>query len=265
MSVYRRDDPYLLSKAIQSVKKNSLQPSQFLIVIDGPIDDVLESILSDAKEKLSYVELLYLPSNLGLALALNHGLKKVKFPWVVRADADDINHENRFCILAKEIAKDPTVDLLGSSVVEFDESYRPVFYKSPPLGSEEIKKFIRYRNPFNHMSVVFRLDKVVQVGGYPNIYLKEDYGLWALLISMNAKVKNISDVLVSVNAGEGMYARRGGFSYAKSEIQLQAFLIGCGIQSFILGLLIGVIRSAVFLMPNCLRGFIYKRFLRRNI
>jgi hypothetical protein len=47
--------------------------------------------------------LLFLSKNVGLALALNEGIKKINYPWVVRADADDFNFKNRFSVLAREI------------------------------------------------------------------------------------------------------------------------------------------------------------------
>jgi glycosyltransferase involved in cell wall biosynthesis len=265
MAVYGGDNDILLSKAIESVASNSLLPKQFLIVIDGPVSDEINKVLINARDALGYIDLVYLPRNMGLALALNEGLSYVKFPWVVRADADDFNHADRFYVLAKEVSADPSIDLLGSSIVETDESATPVFCKPPPLLHSHIVSYMKYRNPFNHMSVAFRLVKVIDVGGYPNIYLKEDYALWASLIASNARVKNIPDVLISVNAGESMYARRGGFRYAKSEITMQIFLVKCGIQSFLMALVIGLVRSSIFLMPNLLRGWVYKNLLRRRV
>ncbi len=265
MAVYGRDKPKLLSRAIGSVISNSLKPNQFIIVVDGPICQKINEILLNAKDSFEFIDLVYLPKNLGLAQALNEGLSYVRFSWVVRADADDCNHLDRFSVLAREVNADPDIDLIGSSILETDELAIPICYKPTPLLQSDIESYIKFRNPFNHMSVAFKLDKVVKVGGYPNIYLKEDYALWASLIANNARVKNIPDVLVTVSGGESMHARRGGLKYAKSEIALQVFLIKCGLQSFFIAIVIGFLRSSIFLMPNWLRGKFYTNLLRRRI
>ena len=264
MSVYKKDNPIFLSRAIESVLANTLLPNQFLIVIDGPLGKKSKHILLDAKKNCSFVELLFLSKNVGLALALNEGIKKINFPWVVRADADDFNFKNRFSVLAREINHNPNLDLLGSVIVEIDQLTSVLRFKMVPLSHREIKTYIKYRNPFNHMSVAFKLDKVKKVGGYPNIYLKEDYGLWALMIREKMNIKNISDVLVKVEAGHNLYARRGGLRYARSEIQLQFFLYKSGLQSVLMAFLMGLVRSTVFLLPNWLRAYIYKYILRVN-
>lgn len=265
MAVYFKDDPSIFFNSIRSVIENSILPNQFLIVIDGPLNEELENVLSKALLISPLIELLRLPSNVGLANALNAGLKRVKYPWVVRADADDINLPDRFYILAKEIRSNPKIDLLGSSILEVNKENKELAYRKPPENESEIRKYIKYRNPFNHMSVVYRLSKVLELGGYPNIFLKEDYALWAKFISNYAMVKNIPDVLVRVSAGDEMYKRRGGIDYVKSEIYLQKYLITLGLQSILGGLILGTFRSVVFLMPNNIRGLFYLTFLRERL
>lgn len=264
MAVYFRDNPALFFRAIKSVIENSILPNQFLIVIDGPLTAQSESILAKAIKLFPSIELLRLPSNVGLSLALNEGLKSIKYPWVVRADADDFNHSDRFYELAKEIRSNPHLDLLGSAILEVDEEDREIAYRNPPECEDEIRRYIKFRSPFNHMSVVFRLKKAIELGGYPNIFLKEDYALWANFISHDSIVKNIPNVLVRVTAGNEMYKRRGGLKYVRSEIKLQKFLIKLGLQSKFGGIIAGSFRSIVFLMPNQIRALFYLNFLRKR-
>ena len=60
------------------------------------------------------------------------------------------------------------------------------------------------------MTTFYKTEAEKLVGGYPNIYLREDYGLWAKLISNNKNFINIDDFFVCVNGGNDLYLRRGG-------------------------------------------------------
>ena len=86
-----------------------------------------------------------------------------------------------------------------------------------PLTIEEIKKYSTLRNPLNHMTVVFKKSKVINLGGYPNIPFKEDYGLWLNALDAGLIIRNIEDVLVTARAGDSMIARRSGFRSIVSE------------------------------------------------
>lgn len=260
MSVYARDNPDLFDRAMQSVWDNTLQPEQFVLVLDGPISTDLEAVVNRHAERPGFT-LVRLHQNMGLAQALNMGLQRVSCPYVLRADADDLNLPDRF---AKQL---PLLvaghDLLGGAIQEVEADGRPIAVRSPPLSDSDIRRFARRRNPFNHMTVGFRLSLAQRCGGYPNLHLKEDYGLWALMLARHAKVANVPDVLVKATTGRKMYERRGGWRYVRSELDLQRHLMRCGLQSPLGAVLTGAMRSVVFLLPADLRGKIYEKLLRR--
>jgi len=76
---------------------------------------------------------------------------------------------------------------------------------------------------------------------------------------------NIPQVLVHATAGKALYARRGGWKYAKAEWQMQQLLVDLKIKHSLQALLDGLLRSIIFLLPNSLRGLIYTHFLRKAI
>jgi hypothetical protein len=121
------------------------------------------------------------------------------------------------------------------------------------------------RNPFNHMTVAYKTRAVMAVGGYPALHLREDYGLWALLLQRGVTCANLPDVLVHATAGSEMYRRRGGWRYAYGEWSLQSHLVRCGLKSTLSAWAHGVARSCVFLLPPTARGWIYERALRRPV
>lgn len=265
MAVYRKDSPSLFEKAVNSVFMNSLKPNQFIIVIDGPIEGPLRSMAEKLRSKFSLIQFIQLPLNVGLANALNEGIKYVDQNWIVRADADDINLHNRFEKLAHTISQNPNIQLLGSTILEIDQSGHPLSIREVPCSEREIRRYIKRRNPFNHMTVAYKADAVRSCGGYPNIFLKEDYGLWILMLHQGIPMMNLSDILVHASAGMDMFRRRGGWQYAKSEWKIQSLLVRCGNKSFISSLVDGFMRATFFLIPSGLRGILYMKALRKSV
>ena len=153
MATYNGDDPEDLSRALKSVDSNSSLPEQFVLVVDGPISNELRSTIENFKEECNFFEVFFLKKNRGLAEALNFGLTKIKTDWVVRADADDFNLPNRFQELQKHMLD--SIDVVGSYIKEVSGDSSVI--KSVPLSHDQIVKFIKRRNPFNHMSVCLSL------------------------------------------------------------------------------------------------------------
>jgi glycosyltransferase involved in cell wall biosynthesis len=259
IAVYRRDDPSLLHKALTSIFLNSLQPLEVVVVADGELTVGLLSVLECFLGKYP-LRLVQLHHNVGLASALNAGLSSIQTKYTVRADADDFNHPDRFEILVARLREG--FDLVGSAIREVDRAGVEVAFRSCPLAQDEIMNFVRKRNPFNHMTVGYRTQTVVEAGGYPLIYLKEDYALWATLLSRGCRVCNLEAALVDATAGREMFRRRGGLRYAVAEIDLQHHLVRRGLKSIFSAIVDGALRATVFLAPNIAREFIYLRFLR---
>jgi glycosyltransferase involved in cell wall biosynthesis len=258
--VYGGDSPQKFSEALSSIFSNTLQPDEILLVCDGPLTSELENII-DLKINKKNLKLLRIKENKGIVNALNLGLKEVKNDVVIRCDSDDINDKDRFKILIEKIKEG--YDVVGSQTTEIDQDGKVVARKLLPLNHDEILRYARIRNPINHMTVAYRASHVLDVGGYPDIYLKEDYALWAKLIHSGRKLVNLQSSLVDANAGISMYSRRGGFKAALSEFKLQLILVKCNISPLSYAFIIGLCRAIILISPNGLRAYIYKNLLRK--
>ena len=263
MALYAKDDPHLFEKAVDSVYRNSLPPDDFVLVIDGPVEGDLDAQVEVVTKRYP-LTVVRRSANAGLATALNDGITHVRTEWIARADPDDVNVADRFAIQTRAIYSHPKTDVTGGAILETGRCGEPVSVRVVPLDHASIVKFAVFRNPFNHMTVMFRRSAVLAVGGYPNIYLREDYGLWSLLIANGAQCLNVPEILVVASAGRDMYRRRGGFRNAKAEVRLQAHLVDCGMKSALEACCHGVMRAAGFLLPNTMRGLLYRRILRNK-
>jgi glycosyltransferase involved in cell wall biosynthesis len=263
MSVYHGDDLVLFERAIQSVYANTLLPDAFILVVDGPVPKTLLNAIM--RYQVEYgIDILSLPANVGLAHALNAGLMEVKTNWVVRADADDYNVPDRFAMQANALMQTKnSVDLIGGAIREVEPDGREIAVRRTAEKHADILRYAIYRNPFNHMTVAYRTQVVLRCGGYPDIYLREDYALWVQMFVSGARVLNLPDILVLATTGNDMYRRRGGLRYALGEISLQRYLVNAGLKTSLVALLHGFGRAMVFILPSVIRGWIYENILRR--
>lgn len=261
MSIYVREDPKLFDQCLKSIKKQSILPDEIILVEDGPITKELKNVIKKYKKNLPIKNYSF-KKNKGLALALNYGLSKCKNEFIIRADSDDINLPGRFEKLLDCLKSG--YDLVGSQIREFDD-YGLKDFRTVPLKQEDIIRFARFRNPFNHMSVAYRKSAVKKAGMYLDHKFKEDYFLWINMIKKNNKVKNISDVLVKAFSNYNSIKRRGGLSYAISEIKLYKELFSAGICNFFEAIFIGLARVIIFSSPYIFRHIFYKLFLRKRL
>lgn len=262
MSVYGGDDPALFDAALGSLKANTLQPDHMVLVIDGPISQGLEDIVQRWQPVLGFC-VVRLPRNVGLANALNAGLKEVRTEWIARADADDFNLPGRFECQAR-LAASGAGDVIGGAIMEVNRDGAALTCRILPSRHEDILRFARRRNPVNHMTVVMRASLVRQMGGYPEIPGRRDYGLWAKMLASGARMVNTEEVLVRATAGRDLMRRRGGLRYARAEIALQRYLVRCGLKGKVQAVIDGLSRAFIFALPIFLRSWIYRNFLRSN-
>lgn len=256
MPVYLGDDLNVVKAAIESVLTNTIQPKRFVIFKDGPVKESLDKYLDILGSKHSHIHIYGTEINNGLGPALNMGLTYCYSEWVFRCDADDINDPRRFELQIEEIIKSPC-DVLGTQITEVDPISGIHKTKRVPIEPHSIKKFGVFRNPINHMSVLFKKSAVVSVGGYPNIKFKEDYALWLILMNAGYVLKNSDKNLVNARAGHSMVSRRRGLVSLKSELDLFLFRVEkCG-DSIIIALFFFVLRSIILLLPTGLLKQVY--------
>lgn len=266
MSVYYKEKPEYLKLTLDSVLEQTVTAAEIVLIKDGPLTKELDEVIEEYDKKYSGLFRIFaLEKNVGLGKALNFGVQQCKYDLIARMDTDDIAMPNRFELLIKEFAQDNDLALCGGQIAEFEKEPQIISgYRKVPLARDEIVKFAKKRNPFNHMTVMFKKQAVLDAGNYQDMPYFEDYWLWVRILQKGYVVKNIEQVLVNVRAGAEMLARRGGLSYARaSYIFLQAtYKSGLIFYSEYLERL--VIRISVVMMPTCIRKFLYNKILRKS-
>ena len=217
-SVYCRDNPIFLSQSLQSIAENTLQPSTIVLVKDGQISLELENVIAEWQTKLPLNVVGY-SKNKGLAYALNYGLQFVETELVARMDSDDICYPDRFEKQITEFNKNKELALLSGYIDEFNDNVDIIVStRTVPLEYSEIKEYLKKRNAFNHMAVMFKKSAVIESGNYQQVSYFEDYDLWIRMVQHGFQAKNIPEKLVKARIGNDMIGRRHGFAYARHEI-----------------------------------------------
>ena len=263
MAVYKNDNPDFLAQALDSVIANTCAPTQVVIVRDGPVTPALDAVLERYGAQLP-LELISLPVNQGLGPALNAGVLACREQWIARFDSDDICVPTRFEQQLAYIASHPDTALVGGQIQEFETDHGQAYAsRIVPEAQADIYRFAKARNPFNHMTVMFRKSVVLEAGNYQNDQLYEDYALWIRMMMLSVPVANLPAVLVYARAGNNMFRRRGGWKYAWNEVQFQYGFYRKGFLSLPQLAINIASRAPVRLMPNQARAFIYRQILRR--
>lgn len=252
--------------AVGSILEQTVKPSEVVLVVDGPVSDKLDGIISEY-EKLESFKVIRLTENFGHGKARRVGLENCSFELVALMDADDISLPDRFEKQLAMFVSDPELSVVGGNIAEFTGAETNVIgYRVVPEKHADICEYLKKRCPFNQMTVMLKKSDVQKVGGYLDWYCNEDYYLWIRMYLSGMKFANHCDTLVKVRVGRDTYKRRGGVKYFRSEAGIQKYMfdnrvIGAGIY------MINIVKRLIVqvLMPSTLRRYVYRKFARSRI
>lgn len=263
MSVYSKEQPQFLAEAIDSIYNQTLPPNEVILVEDGELTDALYHVVEEESNAHPNLRVVKLPTNRGLAVALNEGLKHCTYDLVARMDSDDVSKPDRFRKQVTFFETHPDIDICSSSIDEFEGSTDNVIaQRTLPEHHEEIYQYGKHRCPVNHPAVMYRKEKVLAVGGYQNY--PEDVFLWFKMMVYGCRFYNFQESLLWFRWSPDLYTRRGGWKYAKKEFwaQINAYQIGyVSLPELIFNI---AVRMTTRLIPNRLRQWVYLHFLRRR-
>ena len=159
--------------------------------------------------------------------------------------------------------ENPDVDIVGSWIAEFEYEPNDIYaHRKTPTSHHKLIHYAKRRNPFNHMSVMFKKTMVMKSGNYGNYRWAQDYHLWVKMILNGAILANIPETLVFARAGQSMIKRRGGQEHFRNEVKMQIEFYKINFISFFELLSNISIRFLVRTIPNKARIAFYNLFLR---
>lgn len=212
-----------ISQAIESVLQQTYTDFEFIIVNDGSTDETVNIINSFNDDRIILIN----QPNMGVAAALNTGLKYAKAPYIARFDADDICYPYRLEKQIRFLQDNPEYILVGSEAKYILENGDFLFdFHCIAYSHEQIMDKLYFYCPFVHPTVMYRKENVINAGGYPtHAHNFEDYLLWTNLMN-EGMFCNLTEPLIkyrlnstSVTIDEKWRGRR--FRELKREIVLR--------------------------------------------
>ncbi|SFX42033.1 glycosyltransferase [Ruminococcus sp. XPD3002] len=266
MSVYDKEKPEYLKQAIESMLNQTAKPEQFVIVLDGKLNEGLQTIIDNYKlNNGKLFTIVSLKQNVGLGRALDIGLQHCRNELVARMDSDDISLPER---CAKELAlfeQDKTLAIVGCNIDEFwDDPTDIKCSRVVPSEPEEIRKRIGRIQPFNHPTVMYKKSKIIECGGYGHTRGNEDRDMFSRLIHSGAKARNINESLLLFRSNADNYKRRKSFTRLKSIYKVTLDIYNRKHCSFFDLLYVLMGQTALFLMPMPLMKLISDKALRKE-
>ena len=265
MSVYRNDNIRDFADAVMSIYNQTCPPDEIILVIDGPVPQIMHDTINVLKEKTGIMKVIPLELNMGHAIARQTGLEAAKNDLCAVMDADDLSVVDRFEKQLKAFEEQPDVSVVGSLINEFIHTTDNVVgIRIVPEKDIDIKDYMKSRCPMNLVTIMLKKSDVMKVGGYQDWYCEEDYYLWIRLTLGGYKFYNIQENLVNVRVGKEMYQRRGGKKYFDSEVRLQKYMLDHNLISWPKYAYNVLIRWVVQVaMPNKVRGWVFRTFARK--
>jgi|MDTA01.2.fsa_nt_gb glycosyltransferase involved in cell wall biosynthesis len=273
-SVFKETDTKEFESSLNSIINQSLPPKEIIIIIDGIISENLyETIIRYCE---SYrIKFFRLDQNKGLGNALSFGLRKCNYKIVARFDTDDISLKERFKKQLNFINNG--WDLVSSAVVECNKEKKnkkkPTYHLKTfsKVNKEITEDDLILRNPINHPSVMFNMQKMILFNKTYNQKMRkhQDFLLWRELKldkKVNFKILHISDITLIMNS-KNLIKKRSSLKSFSYELLLfyYSFLIKKRFDIYIKLAICFLIRILGIYISLFLYKFIRTRFLIHKV
>ena len=177
------ESPFLLD-TLNSVSRNSVQPSEILVIDDG----LSKKIVQDIEIFSSTFQVKVIKSEgKGLVEALNTGLKKARYKFICRIDNDDLMLENRIERQLHHFETNKKIVAVGSQCIYIDSSNKETGISRYPNGDISENSEFPFQCLIAHPSSMYLREAALKINGYRslfkwnNIDIAEDFDFWLRL------------------------------------------------------------------------------------
>jgi glycosyltransferase involved in cell wall biosynthesis len=161
-----RDAASTLPEALASIRGQSFQDWELLVVDDGSTDRTAEIVAGLSRDD-GRVRLIADGEQRGLPARLNQLLEQARGELFARMDADDVAYPARLERQVAFLAANPEADLVGCSMLVFGQDGAPRGKRRAPPGHEEIvMRPLASFFPLFHPTWIGRTEWFRRYGGY---------------------------------------------------------------------------------------------------
>lgn len=210
MAVHNDINPSHLYEAFESLHRQTLQPSQIVLVEDGPLNSELKRVIAKWRWVWRHrLTLVRNRTNRGLTVSLNRGIGQVRYPLIARMDSDDIAHPRRFERQARFLSLHRDIAVVGGAIEEFGEvsSHHIRHYH---LSHDKALGSIHRASPLAHPAVMMRREMFRKGVRYDERYrTSQDIALWFDIICAGYRIANLRETVLYYRLDNNTFRRRG--------------------------------------------------------
>jgi glycosyltransferase involved in cell wall biosynthesis len=192
-----------IDAAIASIAGQTFRGRELLLIDNGSEDDSA-SIARDWSHRDRRIGVIKEPT-VGIAHALNTGLKHARAPLIARMDADDVSHHERLARQVVFMKTHPQIGVLGARTT----------FVSSAAESRGMQAFVERQNailtphqhylrrfvdaPLAHPTAMFRRELIDGYGGYDTGPMPEDHELWLRWMHHGVRFAKLPEELLTWN------------------------------------------------------------------
>ena len=227
MAVHANADPAHLDEALASMRAQTYRNLRLFLYVDGPWHETHEVVLTKhVRNEKGFDCIVRGEGPVGLPAGLNRlidlAIQDPRIDYMARMDADDISVPERIACQVAFLREHPDVAIVGTWCIEFSQPGVPLFHKRLPSDISEIRRFMLYRSPLAHPTVMFRREVFESGQRYsPTMKIMQDYELWTRLLAAGFIISNVPQYLLWFRMADGFYERRAGIHRAWGEVKLR--------------------------------------------
>jgi glycosyltransferase involved in cell wall biosynthesis len=183
--------PYI-DETLESLRNQSLEEIEIVIVIDGPCFDQTIEICTKHKEKDERIILIKNTEHTGISKCRNQGILKSTGKYIAVADSDDIYPKNRLEVQYIFLEENIGIDILGCYKGNIGSEQ---IWKTP-LSHDGIVAGLIENPTLPHPGVMMRKSIFEKIQYNINLSCAVDYDLWVQACKHHFKFANVDQVLV---------------------------------------------------------------------
>ncbi|WIM67971.1 glycosyltransferase [Corynebacterium breve] len=230
LTTYHGTDVDALTMALDSLLHQTRPADHIVIVEDGPLSPAVAEAVQQFVDKHAEARRVVLAANQGSGPASQAGLTTIDSDFIARLDSDDVAAPERFAKQLAYFEAHPQVAVLGTAVVEFQETPGDADrVRALPESPHALRSYVKINSPINNPSVMMRTQAIKDVGGYRDVHHMEDYDLYARLISGGYLLANLPEPLTFFRVTPEQFQRRTGKEMFAAEKQMQENLVSYGL------------------------------------
>ena len=213
-----------LHECLRSIFSQTLPNFELIAIDDGSTDNSVGVLKSYDDPRVR----VFHNGQKGIVPALNMGLQLCRSDLVARMDADDVMAASRLAKQFELMQAQPSITLCATRARKFPEQdikagfVEYMRWQNACLSQQDINDQIYIESPFVHPSVMFRKQRVLDLGAYRDGEFPEDYELWLRLFQAGESMIKLDEVLLDWRESDNRLSRTSSRYSAAAFEKLRA-------------------------------------------